>query len=59
MWPDVTAADIPLSINNEYENVGVKWFDFCTTTTVSFEGANERTNLLALLIHLWLGDWHT
>jgi len=59
MWPDVTVADIPLSINNKYENVGVKQFDFQATTTISFKGANERTNLLALLIHLWPGDWNT
>jgi len=57
--PDVAAADIPSSINNEYENVGVKRFDFRTTTKISYKGAVERMDLLALLIHLWLGDWCT
>jgi len=51
-------ADIPKNINNEFENVGVKQFDFHAVTTISYRGANEQTNLLFLLIHLWPGDWH-
>ncbi len=54
---DVTDANIPENINNEFENIGVKRFDFRTVSTISYSGATERTNLLSLLIHLWPGDW--
>jgi len=62
MWtlqPDVTAANIPLNMNNKYQNVGVKQLNVQTVTTISYNGANEHTNLLCLLIHFWLGDWCT
>jgi len=58
VWSDVTEANIPMNINEEYKNDGVKRFDFQNTTTISYNGAHEHTNLLFLLIHLWLGDWH-
>jgi len=49
---DVLEANIPANINNEYKNVGVKWFNFQNATTVSYSGVNEHTNHLWLLIHL-------
>jgi len=36
----------------------VKQFDFWTATTISYSCADEQTNLLLLLIHLWPGDWY-
>ena len=40
---------------NEFEEVGVKDFDFANTT--EWHKRNKRTNFLDLLIHLWPGDW--
>jgi len=54
---DVTEADIPPNINDEFENIGVKCFDLNNITTISYDGAKEHMNLLFLLMHLWPGDW--
>ncbi len=38
--------------------VGNHGFEFAANHTKSYEDAPEHTNLMFLLIHLWLGDWH-
>lgn len=46
-----------LPIYSMPEPPGVKGFDFNKKTVVAPDGKNKRINLLALIQHLWPGNW--
>lgn len=54
--PDIKEADV--ARDDEFQDVGIAGFDFNNTIVKGGpRNSLQRINLLALMIHLWPGDW--